>query len=468
MAASAESKVETENVKTTDKFLLRMQECYENYIVIDSGANLTNKKYGRDLESVIQRAKDAGVMKIVVTGASLRSSKEALRLTRLYPGVIYSTAGIHPHDAKSWTEGYLDDLREIALNPECVAIGECGLDYNRDFSPAEIQREVLQKQRLFRNIPLSPSLTLIREAQSYKNSLLDLKFVFILSVFDIHKTELLFNLVLVKINSSQISIVADSDGASFLKNVRNEEKWFEAFQIAEKAKVIYLLHRKKILVKRIKLGDTTQFSKFCEEFPMDVLVSLLQSFDLYINTRFISSYTVIFCGVGNEVALACELQKPLFIHEREAHKDLLDILEKFRENLPTVVMHCFTGSLEQAEKYINMGIYIGITGYLCKDKSDTGVRKILESGLIPLEQLLVETDSPFMYPNTRASKLPTHVKEALTDRSLMFLQRYCTFQRNEPCSLPAIVEMIAAFMKKRPEEVALATAFNSMKVFGLT
>ncbi|GLG96634.1 hypothetical protein R5R35_010439 [Gryllus longicercus] len=314
MAASAESKVETENVKTTDKFLLRMQECYENYIVIDSGANLTNKKYGRDLESVIQRAKDAGVMKIVVTGASLRSSKEALRLTRLYPGVIYSTAGIHPHDAKSWTEGYLDDLREIALNPECVAIGECGLDYNRDFSPAEIQREVLQKQ----------------------------------------------------------------------------------------------------------------------------------------------------------VALACELQKPLFIHEREAHKDLLDILEKFRENLPTVVMHCFTGSLEQAEKYINMGIYIGITGYLCKDKSDTGVRKILESGLIPLEQLLVETDSPFMYPNTRASKLPTHVKEALTDRSLMFLQRYCTFQRNEPCSLPAIVEMIAAFMKKRPEEVALATAFNSMKVFGLT
>jgi len=53
-------------------------------------------------------------------------------------------------------------------------------------------------------------------------------------------------------------------------------------------------------------------------------------------------------------------------------------------------------------------------------------------------------------------------------RSLNFLQRYCTFQRNEPCSLPAIVEMIAAFMKKPAEEVALATAFNALKIFGLS
>ncbi|KAJ8962803.1 hypothetical protein NQ318_001202 [Aromia moschata] len=73
-----------------------------------------------------------------------------------------------------------------------------------------------------------------------------------------------------------------------------------------------------------------------------------------------------------------------------------------------------------------------------------------------------------MYPNTRASKLPLHVKDGLTERSMTFLHRYCTFQRNEPCSLPAIVEMIAAFMKKKPEEVALATSFNAMKLFGLS
>ena len=63
---------------------------------------------------------------------------------------------------------------------------------------------------------------------------------------------------------------------------------------------------------------------------------------------------------------------------------------------------------------------LGCAGYLCKDKSDSGVRKILEDGLIPLDRLLVETDSPFMYPNTRASKLPAHVKEALTERYVVY------------------------------------------------
>lgn len=57
-----------------------------------------------------------------------------------------------------------------------------------------------------------------------------------------------------------------------------------------------------------------------------------------------------------------------------------------------------------------------IAGYLCKDKSDVGVRKLLLDGAIPLERLLVESDAPFMYPNTRASKLPDHVKDGLTER----------------------------------------------------
>lgn len=79
-------------------------------------------------------------------------------------------------------------------------------------------------------------------------------------------------------------------------------------------------------------------------------------------------------------------------------------------------MHCFTGSSEHALTYINKGFYIGLTGYLCKDKSDNGVRKLLVDGSIPLTRLVVETDAPFMYPNTRASKLPQHVKDGLTER----------------------------------------------------
>ncbi|XP_043274358.1 3'-5' ssDNA/RNA exonuclease TatD [Venturia canescens] len=290
-----------------------MSQYYENYILVDVGANLTNKKYSRDLDSVVQRAKDAGVQKIMVTGASIRSSKEALRLTRIYPGTLYSTAGVHPHDAKSWEDDEtLSELESIAANPECVAIGECGLDYNRDFSDPETQRLVFHKQ----------------------------------------------------------------------------------------------------------------------------------------------------------IELACRLNKPLIVHERGAQSDVLEVLGQYG-NLPPVMIHSFIGMAEEAQRYLDQGFYLGITGYLCKDKSDSGVRQILEGGQAPLDRILVETDAPFMYPNTRASKLPPHVKDSLTERSMTFLHRYCTFQRNEPCALPAVVEMVAAFMHKKPEEVALATAFNALKLFGL-
>ena len=70
-----------------------MMDKLSNYIIVDIGANLTNKKFSRDLDAVIQRAREAGVTKIMVTGTSLHSTKEALRLTRLYPGTLYSTAG---------------------------------------------------------------------------------------------------------------------------------------------------------------------------------------------------------------------------------------------------------------------------------------------------------------------------------------------------------------------------------------
>ena len=202
---------------------------------------------------------------------------------------------------------------------------------------------------------------------------------------------------------------------------------------------------------------------------------------------------------------------------------MVELLTRYKSQLPTCVIHCFTGTKEQAITYLSLGCYIGLTGYLWKDKSEDGVRKILQDNVIPLDRLLVETDAPFMYPNTRASKLPQHVKDAMTERYLkwsilsktssmtsilmtliliilmtfisliliilnlmtlfdndktsiptthsrssMFLQRYCTFQRNEPCSLPVTIEMIAAYLGKTPEEIALATTFNALKVFGLS
>lgn len=84
----------------------------------------------------------------MVPGTSVKSSKEALRLTRIYPGIIYSTAGIHPHDSKSIIEepSSWHDFQMIASAPECVAIGPCGLDYQRDFSEPCTQKEIFERQ----------------------------------------------------------------------------------------------------------------------------------------------------------------------------------------------------------------------------------------------------------------------------------------------------------------------------------
>ena len=117
-----------------------------------------------------------------------------------------------------------------------------------------------------------------------------------------------------------------------------------------------------------------------------------------------------------QLQLACSLKKPLFLHERDAHVEMVELLTRYREKLPACVIHCFTGTKEHALTYLNLGCYIGLTGYLWKDKSENGVRKILQDNVIPLDRLLVETDAPFMYPNTRASKLPQNIKDAMTER----------------------------------------------------
>jgi TatD DNase family protein len=83
-----------------------------------------------------------------VHGSNVKSSKEALRLTRIYPGIIYSTAGIHPHDSKNVVEDMScwPEFETIAKQPECCAIGPAGLDYNRDISDPETQKEIFKKQ----------------------------------------------------------------------------------------------------------------------------------------------------------------------------------------------------------------------------------------------------------------------------------------------------------------------------------
>ena len=113
--------------------------------LIDIGANLTNRRFRGDLDAVIARAREAGVVSQVVTGTSESGSRAALDLVRAHPG-LHSTAGVHPHDADRCGETTLETLRSLAAEREVVAIGECGLDFNRNFSPPEDQERWFARQ----------------------------------------------------------------------------------------------------------------------------------------------------------------------------------------------------------------------------------------------------------------------------------------------------------------------------------
>jgi len=259
--------------------------------LIDIGVNLDHRSFDHDRDEVIKRAIGAGVRVMVLTGTNLKSSQTVLQLAKRYPKVFYSTAGVHPHNARQGDAETIKTLKELAHNSEVVAIGECGLDYNRDFSPRPVQ-----------------------------------------------------------------------------------DKWFEA-----------------------------------------------------------------------QVELACELQMPLFLHERDAHFRLIEILEKYKGSLPPAVVHCFTGTGEELDSYLAMGLYIGITGWICDERRGLHLRELVKR--IPLDKLMLETDAPFLTPRDLVPK----PKDG----------------RNEPAFLPHVLETVARSMRKLAEEVAQATTHTARNFFQL-
>ncbi|XP_077985792.1 3'-5' ssDNA/RNA exonuclease TatD-like [Glandiceps talaboti] len=288
--------------------------------VIDIGANLTHPSLKSNVSNVIKKAKLFGVSNIIVTGTSVRASKEAQKLATEYKGFLYFTAGVHPHDAKHWNDNTLDELETLAKDPACVAIGETGLDFDRNFSPPDVQEQVFEKQ----------------------------------------------------------------------------------------------------------------------------------------------------------IQLAAKLDKPLFVHERKAFDALMTILQKNKDNLPKVVIHCFTGDTKQAKAYLEEGYYIGLTGYLCKDKSPDKVLEVVSSLSIPLDKLMIETDAPFLFPDIRKFRSTKKGKEVYKDdvktkldKLQDLLGQFCHGHRNEPCSLGVLNQIIALCLACDPEEVAKTTTQNAISFFGL-
>jgi TatD DNase family protein len=114
--------------------------------LIDIGANLGHESFAHDLPAVLERAHAAGVGQLLVTGASRQGSHDALALARAHPGVLFATAGVHPHHALEYTAEADSELRDLHRAPEIRAVGECGLDYYRDLAPRPAQRRAFARQ----------------------------------------------------------------------------------------------------------------------------------------------------------------------------------------------------------------------------------------------------------------------------------------------------------------------------------
>ncbi|WP_339668082.1 TatD family hydrolase [Dasania marina] len=261
---------------------------------IDIGANLSHARFSKDVDQVIYRAQQANISHIIVTGTCLESSTAAIALCQQYPDYLYCTTGLHPHDASQFNHQSYQQLKQLASHPCVVAIGETGLDFNRNFSSPEQQVHAFEQQ----------------------------------------------------------------------------------------------------------------------------------------------------------IALAIELQLPLFLHERDAHQAQLDMLKHYRPQLVNAVIHCFTGDQQQCFNYLDLDLHIGITGWICDDQRGLSLRECVKE--IPKQRLMLETDAPYLTPKTQP-------KPKLASKG-----------RNEPCTLSYVAEAVALYSQRPLAAVVAECAHTSRLFFGLS
>jgi TatD DNase family protein len=258
----------------------------------DIGVNFTDKRLL--FEPVFERALSAGVSHIIITGTNIDKSRQAIQLAEQYPNHLSTTAGVHPHDASQFSIETTNELQTLAKSKHVVAIGECGLDFNRNFSTP---------------------------------------------------TEQLF-----------------------------------AFE--------------------------------------------------------------------QQLKLACELSLPVFLHERDAFEVQIELLRKYHEALKGGVVHCFTGDIEQMKRYLDLGFYIGITGWVCDLKRGQALREAVQS--LPLDRILLETDAPYLRP------------KGLTNN------RKVDKGNNEPAYLPFIAQEVANLMATDIKTLQLASHTNTQALFNIS
>jgi TatD DNase family protein len=148
---------------------------------------------------------------------------------------------------------------------------------------------------------------------------------------------------------------------------------------------------------------------------------------------------------ASQLELASASGKPVFLHQRDAHADFMAVLADYLPGLSRAVVHCFTGSGDELANYLEHGLQVGVTGWICDERRGLGVKALLRE--IPLQHLMIETDGPYLLPRNLPRK-PSH-------------------RRNEPMYLPYILDAICDVRTEPREEIAEATRRNAEIFFNL-
>ena len=146
-----------------------------------------------------------------------------------------------------------------------------------------------------------------------------------------------------------------------------------------------------------------------------------------------------------QVELAVEAGKPLFVHDRDSGGDTRAVLAEYRSDISDCVIHCFTGTAEHLEGYLEDGWHIGITGWVCDERRGRDLARLVPR--IPDDRLMIETDAPYLLPRTMTPR----------PRS----------RRNEPAFLPWVARRVAECRGAEPADIERLTHANAARFFRL-
>ena len=114
--------------------------------LIDIGANITHPQLHNQIDKVVENMKAQNINKAIITSSNLKDTKIALDIINVYPEIFYTTVGFHPHNAKGFIHENISSIIEYSKNKKVLAIGECGLDYYREYSTREEQLFCFEEQ----------------------------------------------------------------------------------------------------------------------------------------------------------------------------------------------------------------------------------------------------------------------------------------------------------------------------------